>query len=216
MRKNRLVVGGEGARLGQNAVILLGNHRQRALRQIAEIVGEIGIDASDNGFVIIVAILPERHLAKEEVAHLIDAILIGEIEGIDDVADRFRHLFALVEQKAVGIDALLHRNARRHQEGRPVHRVKADDVLADDVHIGRPVAPVRIAFIGKADAGDVVGQGVEPDIHDMLGIVRDLDAPVECGPRNRQISQSAFDEADNFVPARVGADEIRLSGIERE
>ena len=133
----------ELAGLRQHAAELLGDHRQRALRQIAEIVGEIGIDARDDGLVVVVAVLPERHLAQEEIAHLIDAVLIGEIEGIDDVADRLRHLLAAVEQEAVRIDPLLHGNARRHQERRPVHRVEADDVLADDVHVGRPVAPVR-------------------------------------------------------------------------
>ena len=143
LRQDRLVVVAEFAGLRQHAAILLGDHRQRALRQIAEIVGEIGIDARDDGFVIVAAVLSERHFAQEEIAHLIDAVLIGEIEGIDDVADRLRHLLAPVEQEAVGVDALLHGNARRHQEGRPVHRVEADDVLADDVHVRRPVAPVR-------------------------------------------------------------------------
>ena len=142
LRQDRLVVVGEVARLRQDAAELLCDHRQRALRQIAEIVGEIGIDARDDGLVIVVAVLPERHLAQEEVAHLVDAVLVGKVEGIDDVADRLRHLLAPVEQEAVGIDPLLQRHAGRHQERRPVHRVKADDVLADDVHIGRPVAPV--------------------------------------------------------------------------
>jgi len=39
--------------------------------------------------------------------------------------------------------------ARRHQERRPDTGMEADDVLADDVHIGRPVAPVAIVFVGK-------------------------------------------------------------------
>ena len=130
---------------GTRAVALLGDHRQRALRQIAEIVGEIGVDAVDDRLVIVAAVLAERDLAQEEVAHLIDAVLLGEIERIDDVADRFRHLLAAVEQEAVAEHPLLHGMPGRHQECRPVHRVKADDVLADDVHVGRPVAPVRIA-----------------------------------------------------------------------
>src|ERR1019366_9240648 len=113
--------------------------------------------------VVVVAVLPERHLAQEEIAHLVDAVEVGEIEGIDDVADRLRHFFTAAEQETVGVDALLHGNARRHQEGRPVHRVKADDVLADDVHVGRPVAPVRVALVGKAATGDVVGGGGGPN-----------------------------------------------------
>ena len=128
---------------------------------------------------VIVAILPERHLAQEEIAHLVDTVLVGEIEGVDDIADRLRHFLTSAEQEPVGIDPPWQLNSGRHQERRPVHRVETDDVLADDVHVGRPVAPVRVALVGKADAGDVVGQGIDPDIHHVLGVIGHLDAPVE-------------------------------------
>ena len=129
------------------------DHRQRALRQIAEIVGEIGIDAGDDRLVAVIAVLPERHLAQEEIAQRIDAVGVGERERIDHVADRLRHLLAAVEQEAVAEDAARHRDAGRHQEGRPVDRVEAHDVLADDVQVGRPVAAEFLAVgVGKADA----------------------------------------------------------------
>ena len=50
----------------------------------------------------------------------------------------------------------------------------------------------------------------------MLGVVRHLDAPVERGARDRQIPQSAFDEADDFVAARVRSDEIGLAFVQRQ
>src|SRR6202048_4454107 len=84
------------------------------------------------------------------------------------------------------------------------------------MNVGGPVAPVRVALVGESNAGDVVGQGVHPDIHDMVGVAGNLDAPVERGSGNRQVSQSAFDEADDFVLARVGANEVRLTGVERQ
>ena len=165
---------------------------------------------------VVVAVLAERHLAQEEIAHLVDAILVGEIEGVDDVADRLRHLLAPVEQEAVGIDPLLHGNAGRHQERGPVHRVETDDVLADDVHVRRPVAPVLVALVGEADAGDVVGQRVDPDIHHVLFVAGHLDAPVERGARDREIAQAALDEAHHLVLARVRSDEIRAIRVELE
>src|SRR5947208_6384989 len=55
--------------------------------------------------------------------------------------------------------------------------MKADDVLADDVHIGRPVTPVRIALVGESNPGDVVGQGVEPDIHRSEEHTSELQSP---------------------------------------
>ena len=92
--------------------------------------------------------------------------------------------------------------------------MEADDVLADDMHIGRPVLPVRLALVREADAGDVVGQRVEPDIHHVLGVVRHLHAPIEGGARDRQILQPRLDEADDFVATRVRTDEVRLLLVE--
>ncbi len=92
-----------------HAVAVLGDHRQRALREVAEIVGEVGIDAVDDRLVAVAAVLAERHLAQEEVAHLVEAVVLDQREGIDDVADRLRHLLPAVEQEAVGEDALRQR-----------------------------------------------------------------------------------------------------------
>ena len=214
LRQDRLVVVRELAGLRQHAGILLGDHRQRALRQIAEVVGEIGIGAVYDGLVVVAAVLAERYFAQQEIAQLIDAVLHREIEGIDDVADRLRHLLALVEQEAVGIDALRQRDARRHQERRPVHRVEADDVLADDVRVRRPVAPVGVALVRIADARNVVGQRVDPDIHHVLRIAGHLDAPVEGGARDREILEAALDEAHHLVAAGVRADKVRLLLVE--
>ena len=148
--KDRLVGVAERARLRQHAAEGLADHRQRALRQIAEVVGEVGVDAVDDRLVAVIAVLAERHLAQEEIAELIDAVGVGHRERIDHVADRLRHLLAAVEQEAVREDALRHLDAGRHQEGRPIDRVEADDVLADDVQRGRPVA---LEFLAARSSG---------------------------------------------------------------
>ena len=58
--------------------------------------------------------------------------------------------------------------------------MKAHDVLADHVQIGRPVAAKFLAvYIGIVDGGDVIGERVDPDIHHMLGIAGDWNAPVK-------------------------------------
>ena len=128
---------------GNLAIAVLGDHRQRALRQIAQIVGEVGIDAVDDRLVAVAAVLAEGRLAQEEVAHLIGAIAVHEIERVDDVADRLRHLLPAVVEEAVREHAMRQSDARRHQERRPIDRVKAQDILADDVHVRGPVAPAR-------------------------------------------------------------------------
>ena len=65
--------------------------------EIAKIVGEIGIDAIDDRFVTVIAVLPEGHLAQEEIAKLVDAIGVRQGERVDHVADRLRHLLSAIE-----------------------------------------------------------------------------------------------------------------------
>ena len=134
------------------------------------------------------AVLPERHLAQEEVAHRVAPVGLDQAERVDDVADRLRHLLPAVEEEAVREDALRRLEPGRPQERRPVDRVEAHDVLADDVQVRRPVAPERRLLVGKADGGDVVGERVDPDVHDVLFVAGHLDAPVEGRARDRQVA----------------------------
>ena len=176
-REHRRVLGGIGARLRHLPIEVLRDHGERSLRQIAEVVGEIGVDLGRDHLVRVAAVLAEGHFAQEVVAQLVDAVGFREIEGIEHVADGLRHLLALVEQEAVAEDALGQLKTRRHQEGGPVNRVKARDVLADHVHIGGPVFPARMRGVRKAGAGDVIVQRVDPDIHDVPGVARHGQAP---------------------------------------
>ena len=77
LREHREIVGARHAvaPVRHRAAAVLGDHRQRALREIAEVVGEIGVDALDDRLVRIVAVLAERHLAQEEIAQLVDAVV---------------------------------------------------------------------------------------------------------------------------------------------
>ena len=115
----------KGAGPGNLAIAVLGDHRQRALRQVAEIVGEVGIDAIDDRLVAVAAVVAEGSFAQEEVAHLIDAIAVHQIERVDHVADRLRHLLPAVVEEAVREDPMRQRDARRHQERRPIDRVES-------------------------------------------------------------------------------------------
>src|SRR5690606_4266511 len=126
---------------------ILGDHRQRPLRKIAEIVGKVGIGAVDDGFVAIAAVLTERHFAQEEITDLVKAVMFDHLERIDDIADRFGHFLAAVEEKTVTENALRQVDAGRHQERRPVYGVKPHNVLADDMRVGWPKAPFPIIFI---------------------------------------------------------------------
>ena len=103
------------------------------------------------------------------------------------------------------------RQARGHEKGRPIDGMKPDDVLADDVHVGRPILLERFTvLIGKPDAGDVVRQRVDPDIHDVLGIAGYRHAPIERCARHGKILEPAAHEALHLVRPRLGSDELRV------
>ncbi len=70
--------------------------------------------------------------------------------------------------------------------------------------------------VGIAHGGEIVGERVEPDIHDVLGIARHRDAPGEAGARDRQIVEAAADEAHHLVAARARRDEVGIALVMRE
>ena len=71
--------------------------------------------------------------------------------------------------------------------------VEANDLLAHQMHVGRPVLPEQLVMIGGvAQGGDVVGQRVQPYVHDMLGVEVHRDAPLEGGAADAQILQAGL------------------------
>ncbi len=146
----------------------------------------------------------------------VDAERLDEIERVEHVADRLRHLLARVEQEAVREDPARGRDPGAHQERRPVDRVEAHDVLADHVEIGRPVFRHPLGVVGVADGREVVGQRIDPDVHHVVRVVRHRDAPFQRGARNGEVLEAALHERDHLVAAGRRADEVRLVLVERE
>ena len=104
----------------------------------------------------------------------------------------------------MAVDLLRQRDPGRHQESRPIDGVEADDVLADQMDVGRPVALPQLRIVRIAEAGDVVGQRIEPDVHHMIGAARHRHAPVEAGARDAEVVEPALDEAQHLVAAALG------------
>ena len=112
----------------------------------------------------------------------------------------------------------------RHQERRPIHRVEAQDVLADHVHdlgLARNIPPILLKFgltrrviAPKTYSRHVGGERVIPDVKDLLGVVRPGDAPLEAFAADRNVSQAALHEALHFVEAEVRAHEFRVLLVE--
>ena len=87
------------------------------------------------------------------------------------------------------------------------------DVLADDVHVGRPESVETLLVGPVADRGDVVEQGVEPDVDRLLGVERNLDAPGEPLAGDGDVPELGFDEVDDLVAPAFGLDEIRVRRV---
>ena len=96
---------------GVDAVLV--HHAERAVEQVAEIVGQLGVVAADERLVGEVAVGAERHLAQQVVAERVDADVVGQLERIDDVAERLGHLLAVDGPPAVREDR------RRQPPARP-------------------------------------------------------------------------------------------------
>ena len=95
--------------------------------------------------------------------------------------------------------------------------MEAHDVLADHVQIRGPVAAkLGAIYVGVTDRGDVVGERVDPHIHDVLRIARDLHAPVEGRTRDRQVLQAALDEGADLVEPLLRQHEVGMALIEIE
>ena len=103
-----------------------------------------------------------------------------------------------------------------HQHRGPVHRVEAQDVLADEVVVdGPPLGEARV--VGRvADRGAVVEQRVDPHVRDVLRIPRQRHAPVDRRAAHREVLQTAADEAEHLVQPRLGLHRVGMLGVVRE
>mmetsp|Transcript_1985 Transcript_1985/g.8755 ORF Transcript_1985/g.8755 Transcript_1985/m.8755 type:complete len:297 (-) Transcript_1985:20-910(-) len=111
-------------------------------------------------------------------------------------------------------DLLRRRDAHAHEHRRPVHRVEPQDVLAHDVHRVLPERAVQSTLLllglGPPQHRQVVRQRVDPDVHHMLVVVGNGDAPGEAGPGHAQILEALLDKAEHFISPRRRLQEIRI------
>ncbi len=104
--------------------------------------------------------------------------------------------------------------AKSHQEDRPVDRMESNDVLSDQMKVRRPVLAIQLFVIAVcivADAGDVVGQCIQPYVDNMAGIKVNRNAPLEAGTGHAQILQARQKEiVHHFILAGHRLDEFRM------
>ena len=143
---------------------------QGPTHQVAQVVGEVRVVPVDERLVGVARVLAEGHLPHEKVAHRVHSKIVQQGVGLDDVAAGLGHLRGVPQPPAVGHHAGREGKSGRQKKGGPVDRVEAEDVLADQVDIGWPEPPVQLLGPAVLQGGDVVGQGVEPDVKDVPGV----------------------------------------------
>ena len=95
--------------------------------------------------------------------------------------------------------------------------MEAQDLLAHHVQVGGPVfVVVVVGIVAVAQRGDIVAQGVHPDVHGVLGVEGDGDAPLDRGAGDAGVLQALLDEGDHLVLAALGLDELGVLLVQLE
>src|SRR5262245_55160502 len=102
------------------------------------------------------------------------------------------------------------------QERRPVHGVKSEYILADQMNAGPVPAEVLKFAVAPAQSGYVVGERIPPYINRVGGIARDRDAPLYRNAAYREILEAAGHERDDLVAASLGLNEVGPRSVKLE
>ena len=82
------------------------------------------------------------------------------------------------------------------------------------MHVGGPVSLLFV--IGAAHGAEISSQRVKPDVKNVRLFARNGNAPTNRRAGNAEITESAFDEAENLIAARFWLDEFRMLGVPME
>ncbi len=161
------------------------DHVHGPAQEIPHPVGQLGIIGMEKAFPGKVPVLPEGDRAEQVIAEDIRGVSPakgGDLFKRDEVAQGLGHLPAFRKPPAVGKYRPGQGQVQSQEQGRPIDRVKPEDVLAQELDVGRPETPetslLARARGGPAQGGEVVGQGIHPDINALGRVVGHGDPPV--------------------------------------
>ena len=166
-----------------------------------------------------VAVAAEGALAHEVIAKSVGREPVEDVHGVDHSAQALGDLLTsppLLINEAVpedlfgrGTPADISMAGQRAQWNRvmslPITWTSAGQSAMEPLVVG-----------AIADGGDVVQQGVKPDVDRLLGVERDRNSPGESFPGDRHVLQLGLDEVDDLVPAALGLDEVGVRVVVRE
>ena len=112
------------------------HHIEGAIKQVPEIVRQIGVVAFNQTFLGKIRVFTSRDIAHQIITNCVGTVFIREHKRIDDVARAFAHLCATEIPPAVHeqLRHLVVGESDRMQHDQPVDAVRGnEDVFADDL-----------------------------------------------------------------------------------
>src|SRR3989304_5466625 len=82
--------------------------------------------------------------------------------------------------------------------------MKSQNIFSDQMRVSRPVSFIPVGIVGIAACREIIGERVEPDVHDMPGVARNRYAPGEGRPTYAQVAQAFPQERSYLVPPVIG------------
>ena len=160
----------------------------------------------DQQLVAEAAVGAEGEGPQKEEPEGVHAELLREEVRIHHVALALGHLAPIQQQPAVTKDLFGQGEAHAHKHGGPDDGMEADDLLADDMDIGRPEGIQIVIFvIHITQSGHIVEKGVDPNIDHVAWVKVHGDPPGEGGPGDAQILQTGLNEVvHHFVHPGTG------------
>ncbi len=176
----KLFFNGRSGRGGNFSVAVFDRHGQGAAHQVAQIVGQMGVEPEHKGLFRKVGIQAEDHVAQQEVAKSVESVLVFQIQRPDDVAQALGHFAGIRIPVAVHVEMLIRFDARSLEHGRPVNAVRFQNILGDEM-LGLAPEFMKVRAVRISHGGDVVDERVKPHIGDIFVVKRQLDAPFQTG-----------------------------------
>ncbi len=93
--------------------------------------------------------------------------------------------------------------------------MEADDVLADQVQplVGTgPETLVVLALVRETEGGDVVAEGVDPHVENVVGFLGNRNPPLHASSAHREVLETLLDDPEDLVLPRLGTDEESIGG----
>ena len=154
-------------------------------------------------------------LAQEVVTHRICSPLLEKRLRIDDVPGGLRELPPVLRDVPLDEDAGGNGEACGLQDRRPVQTMEPNDVLAHEVEPLASFLPegnVSSRLVRQSERGDVVGEGVHPDVENVVGLFGDRNAPLHARPAHAEVAQPLVDHREDLVAPsrRLDQEAIRL------